>query len=408
MDNPFEQVWVTGIGLLSCAGEGTAAHMSALDDSNALPLVDAQTFAPYPIHALPPIDMARQIPKRSDLRQMEKWQHIGVYSAGLALEDAGIAHNAELLGKTHLVVAAGSGERDAGVDSNVLDAIASRGDTELSAKEILPTALRPTLFLAQLSNLLAGNISIVHNVTASSRTFMGEEMAGLSAIENAVRRIAAGQAQIVLVGGALNAERKDLLLGYELGCNLWAHPYAPVWQRHAAGGGFVPGSAGAFLVLESRSHAVARGADPYARISAVATDRAQRTEPGQIRQVLQQLFKWASVNLAPSPIAILSGASGVEPATREEWDFLDDLGANGFTTTIRAFGSRLGHAVEAQFPLGLSIAALALNRGELFAPSDDVEDAMTSSLERVLVTGVGHWRGEGLALLERVTGGRTQ
>ena len=161
-------------------------------------------------------------------------------------------------------------------------------------------------------------------------------------------------------------------------------------------------------MLESRSHAVARGADPYARISAVSTDRAQRTEPGQIRQVLQQLFKWASVNLAPSPIAILSGASGVEPATREEWDFLDDLGANGFTTTIRAFGSRLGHAVEAQFPLGLSIAALALNRGELFAPSDDVEDAMTSSLERVLVTGVGHWRGEGLALLERVTGGRTQ
>ena len=35
--------------------------------------------------------------------------------------------------------------------------------------------LRPTLFLAQLSNLLAGNISIVHGVTGSSRTFMGEE-----------------------------------------------------------------------------------------------------------------------------------------------------------------------------------------------------------------------------------------
>src|ERR1700734_4050117 len=31
------------------------------------------------------------------------------------------------------------------------------------------------LFLAQLSNLLAGDISIVHGVTGSSRTFMGEE-----------------------------------------------------------------------------------------------------------------------------------------------------------------------------------------------------------------------------------------
>ncbi len=408
MDNPSNQVWVTGLGLLSCAGEGTAAHMSALDQVDSPPRIDEQGFAPYPVHPLAPVDMSRQIAKKSDLRQMEKWQHIGVYAAGLALEDAGIAHNPELLGKTHLVVAAGSGERDAAVDSKVLEAIASRGDTELSAKEILPTALRPTLFLAQLSNLLAGNISIVHNVTASSRTFMGEEMSGLSAIENAVRRIAAGQADIILVGGALNAERKDLLLGYELGCNLWPRTYAPVWQRHTAGGGFIPGSAGAFLVLESRLHAEARGADPYARVNAIVTDRAQRTASGQIRRVMQQLFKRASVNITPKPIAVLSGASGVEPATQEERDFLDDLDAEGFMPTIRAFGSRLGHTVEAHFPLGLSIAALALSRGEFLPPSggDDVEAATKSPLERILVTGVGHWRGEGLALLERVNGGR--
>ena len=36
--------------------------------------------------------------------------------------------------------------------------------------------LRPTLFLAQLSNLLAGNIAIVHGVCGTSRTFMGEEV----------------------------------------------------------------------------------------------------------------------------------------------------------------------------------------------------------------------------------------
>ena len=50
--------------------------------------------------------------------------------------------------------------------------------------------LRPTLFLAQLSNLLAGNISIVHGVTGSSRTFMGEEAAGVDAVRIALARIA--------------------------------------------------------------------------------------------------------------------------------------------------------------------------------------------------------------------------
>ena len=67
--------------------------------------------------------------------------------------------------------------------------------------------LRPTLFLAQLSNLMAGNISIVHGVTGSSRTFMGEEPAGVDAMRIALARIQAGQSDLALVGGAYNAER---------------------------------------------------------------------------------------------------------------------------------------------------------------------------------------------------------
>ena len=75
--------------------------------------------------------------------------------------------------------------------------------------------LRPTLFLAQLSNLLAGNISIVHGVTGMSRTFMGEEAAGTDAVRIALSRIQSGQSDICLVGGAFNAERKDMLLLFE-------------------------------------------------------------------------------------------------------------------------------------------------------------------------------------------------
>ena len=61
--------------------------------------------------------------------------------------------------------------------------------------------LRPTLFLAQLSNLLAGNISIVHGVIGSSRTFMGEEARRRRRADR-LRAIAAGQGDIFLVGGS--------------------------------------------------------------------------------------------------------------------------------------------------------------------------------------------------------------
>ena len=127
------------------------------------------------------------------------------------------------------------------------------------------TGLRPTLYLGQLSNLLAGNISIVHKATGVSRTFKGEEMAGVDALYDAFARLAARQSDIMLVGGALNAERQDLLLNLELGDALLRGGYRPVWDRYDAGGGMAPGSIGVFLVLERAGHARERGARPYAR-----------------------------------------------------------------------------------------------------------------------------------------------
>ena len=91
--------------------------------------------------------------------------------------------------------------------------------------------LRPTLFLAQLSNLLAGNIAIVHGVSGTSRTFMGEEAAGVDAARIALARIAAGQSDIALIGGSHNGERKDLLVLYEFGDFNLKDKFAPVWAR---------------------------------------------------------------------------------------------------------------------------------------------------------------------------------
>ncbi|MBN8913016.1 MAG: beta-ketoacyl-ACP synthase [Rhizobiales bacterium] len=400
------EVWITGIGLVSSLGADAREHAEKLfvRDTEIAPVVDETRYAPYAVHPLVPLDFSSQILRKSDQKQMELWQRIGVYAAGLALSDAGIAGDAALLDRTDLVVAAGSGERDTKVDCEVLERLGSREDAALLAKEVLPSALRPTLFLAQLSNMLAGNISIVHNVTGSSRTFMGEEMAGLAAIENAFRRIRAGQADRILVGGALNAEREDLLLGYEIGHNLWRGPHRPVWERGEKGGGFIPGSIGAFVVLEARACAEERSAKPYARIAAVETDRTNR-EPGQVVHALMQLFARLDVGRDPSrTLLALSGASGVEPASAEERVFLASLAAENPGMTARAYGSLLGHGVEAHFPLGIALAALALARGSAPPPfgQPDIERPFSGAVARVLVTGVGHWRGEGLALLEAI------
>jgi 3-oxoacyl-[acyl-carrier-protein] synthase II len=362
-------VVVTGIGIVSCAGEGIEAHLSALD-SGAAPTINTETYAPFPVHPVVPLDLDRQIPKKSDQRQMEPWQRLGTYAAGLALDAAGAKDDAALKSRMHLIVAAGGGERDYAVDGQILSGLRRAEQPGVFLNERLMGDLRPTLFLAQLSNLLAGNISIVHGVTGASRTFMGEEASGVDALRIAQARIASGQNDIFLVGGAYNAERPDVLLIYEMGGFLWKKPYAPVFDRPAQGGGMILGSGASFLVLESREHAEGRGAKALAVLSGIASDRGRR-EPGRVADAVRR----QADALGAKPDVVISGATGVKGITEEEREALQGLGV-----PVHATSDLVGHAMEAQAPIGAALAAGLIARG---------------SAGEALVTSVGHWRGEG-------------
>jgi 3-oxoacyl-[acyl-carrier-protein] synthase II len=389
------EVWITGVGLLTCLGEGLEATWSHLERGDP-PVYDDKSFAPYIVHGLGPINFDKQIPKKSDQRQMEAWQRFGVYAAGLALSDAGIAGKADLLDRTDMIVAAGGGERDVEVDTAILAGLRTVPKPGAFLNERLMSDLRPTLFLAQLPNLLAGNISILHGVLGSSRTFLGEEAAGVDAVRIAQARIAAGQSELTLVGGAYNATRWDILLIFELGSVPLQGKFAPVWDRGPVGG-IAFANMGAFLVLESPEHARARGARPRARISSIICDRNRR-KPGEIETTLRRQWDAIAATVDPTHAGIISGAAGFEPATSAEARVLKEIGL-----PVRNSGTYIGHGVEAQFVANLGIACAALEHGRLFAPtgSGDMGES-PSSLTQIVVTNVGNWRGEGLALIERV------
>jgi len=384
-------VVITGIGLVSSLGEGPEAHWAALHDG-AKPVVDAASFAPFPVHPLPALSLDAQIPKKGDQRQMEPWQRLGTYAAGLAIDHAGARG---LVSDMHLVVAAGGGERDVAVDEAVTAALTTCAPEASGAllNEKLATELRPTLFLAQLSNLLAGNISIVHGVTGSSRTLMGEEEAAADAIRIAAARLAEGRGEIALVGGAFASQRWDMVLLYAPGGVLWQGDYAPVSARGDAGG-LILGGMAAFLVLETAEHARARGAKALARIGAIASDAAHQRAGGGSAKAAAAL--WQGMAASTAGLGVISGMTGVAEARVEEEAFLAGLGR----VPVRRSGSVLGHGVEASFPANVALAALALSRGG-FYPKMDPADAGDGAVERILVTGFGQWRGEALALLEK-------
>jgi len=388
------EVWITGIGLATSLGEGLDANWDALNQGRLN--VDEKNFAPYVVHPWAPVNLDTQIPKKGEQHQMEAWQRIGTYAAGLALDSAGVKGNKEILGRMDMVIAAGGGERDMSVDTSILDAQAKGNSAPGFLNERLMGDLRPTLFLAQLSNLLAGNIAIVHGVCGTSRTFMGEEVAGVDATRIALARIAAGQSDIALIGGSHNGERKDLMVLYEFGDFLIRDKFASVWNR-SEHPGFALGSAGAFIVIESKAHAIARGAKPYARLRAAAADHSHRRQPGEVTATLEKL--WSELGVLEGG-AIITGATGAEPITSEERAFLE----KHRDFAVRSTGTKFGHTMETQFPLGLALAAMSISRGALFPPADStgMEIEMTGSPTQIVVIGTGHWRGEGMALVEAI------
>ncbi len=395
MRETTREAWITGVGIVSTLGEGVDAHWEKL--SAGQPSADATSLAPFVVHPLAPVNFDAQIPKKGDQRQMENWQRIGTYAAGLALDSAGVKGKPELLSQMDMIVAAGGGERDLKVDATILNGYAQAANPAAFLNERLMGDLRPTLFLAQLSNLLAGNISIVHSVTGSSRTFMGEEAAGVDAVRIALSRIGAGQSDIALVGGAHNGERPDMLMLYEFAGECLKEKLVPVWERGEKGG-FALGSLGAFLVIEAREHAEKRGAKPLARLSAVVADRASR-KPGTVTETLGKLWDKIKDKIKVNQAAVISGATGTYQATSEERAFLEQHGE----LAVRATGTYLGHGMEPQFAMNVALATMALAHGSLFPPCDKsgLEKPMDGKLEQVVVTGVGHWRGEGMALVER-------
>jgi 3-oxoacyl-[acyl-carrier-protein] synthase II len=154
---------------------------------------------------------------------------------------------------------------------------------------------------------------------------------------------------------------------------------------------------GAFLVLESKEHAIARSARPRARISQVLSDRNVR-KPGDAEASFRRQWNTISAEVDRAHSAVISGAAGLEPATSAELTALKEIGL-----PVRNTGTYIGHGVDTQFMANLGIGCAAIEHGKLFAPTGSGDNGTSpAGLRQIVVTSIGNWRGEGLALLERV------
>ena len=190
-------------------------------------------------------DLEKHIIARSHRRAIGEQFSLGVVSAARALAKASLKDDE--IRDTAIYAASRSGERDADVDLEMHE-LADRGElTQGVINKLLMTRLRPTLFLTQIPNLLAANISILYKLLGESRTFLGEETGGATALSAAILGVGVQKFDNVLTGSAFVSNRQDQLD--------WFASYPRTSNSRSCNSNYprILGSSSAFAVL---------GADP--------------------------------------------------------------------------------------------------------------------------------------------------
>lgn len=262
--NTGNRVFVTGVGTVNSAADSITQFVGLEDIKKpSLMNIDQESFYPFLVKAFPEYNLLCYLKKKSELRSLGEGQRLACFAAGKALDSAGLIENQPLLKKTAIMIASGSGERSDEIDESIIENCSEIGgnNNEILNYNTILSKLRPSLFLTQLPNLYAANISIVHGVTGSSLTFMGEESAAVDALEVSIQKIKNGQEDLILVGGAFNANQKFLHTYYGAANKLASVHDVDINNK------MILGSSGAFLVLESERHAKSRSANLLAEIN---------------------------------------------------------------------------------------------------------------------------------------------
>ena len=163
--------------------------------------------------------------------------------------------------------------------------------------------------------------------------------------------------------------------------------------------GFALGSAGAFLVIESKAHAIARGAKPYRapveRGRRPAHAQAARRRHGDAGEALvaARHARWRRRHHHRRDRRRAGHLGGARLPCRSTRILRCGRPAPGSVTPWRrSFRSASG------------LRRLSISRGALFPPGDSsgTEIEMSRPPTQIVVVGAGHWRGEGMALVEAV------
>ncbi len=129
--------------------------------------------------------------------------------------------------------------------------------------------------------------------------------------------------------------------------------------------------------------------------------RPQPARPGEAAAVASRQFDELSRHFGGFAPGVSSPRQRHRGADRRGACALENLAADERVAGIRATQTLIGNAIEADFPIRVALAALAVGRRGFYLPTDDTGIELPAEApSKILATSWGFWRGEGMALVE--------
>lgn len=348
--SPVADVVITGVGVVSPIGIGTAAFWNSLEGQTCgIRRISAFDTSASGIHyggEILDFDAKDYVKPRKSLKVMSRDIQLGVVAASLATEAAGLS--AASISPERIGVVFGADMINCELDELANTYRRSVVDGKFDFRHWGTAAMEdvyPLWMLKYLPNMAACHIAIAHDARGPNNSHSLRECSSLMAMSEAARVVERGHADVMIGGGT----------------GTWLHPLLwvrstllPVTRREgppetllrpfdASRDGSLFGEGSAAIVLERREHAAARGAKPLGRVIGYGTSHESREgrpmEGAGVRRAIQAALR--SADLKPSDLGHVNahGLSSLEDDRAEAQAIQAELGDVPVTAPKSFFGN---------------------------------------------------------------------
>jgi 3-oxoacyl-[acyl-carrier-protein] synthase II len=339
------RVVVTGLGCVSPVGNTVSeAWANLLAGRSGIDLVtsfDASALSVRFAGEVKNFNVADYMPEK-EARHMDRFIHLGMAAADQAVKDAGLPTGDQLDAElaTRIGVNIGSGIGGLPMIEGTHSEYVNRG----------PRRISPFFVPASIINMISGHVSIRFGFQGPNIAVVTACTTGLHAVGLSARMIEAGDADVMVAGGAESTVSPLGIGGFAAARALSTRNDDPKtasrpWDKDRDG--FVLGEGAGVLVLEEYEFARKRGARIYAEVSGfgMSADAYHMTAPNVDgpRRAMSAALKNAGIN--PDQVQYLNAHGTSTPLgdVNETNAIKNTLGEHARKVVVNSTKSMTGH-----------------------------------------------------------------